>query len=195
MEMRLPNYTNILSRKQELHTVSSSVFPVSLKTLPCSLKTHLASPVDKRRTVDVMYLDFCKAFNTVIHNILNSKLERYEFDGWTVGWIRNWLDGCIQRVTVNGSVSIWKPATRSAPQGSVLGPELPNIFISDTGSGIAWYIQLLSKFEDGTKLSDAVDTLEGQDVIQKDPDRLKKQAHVNVLEFNKTKCKVALHLG
>lgn len=169
MEMRLLSYTNILSRKQELHTISSSVFPVSLKTLLCSLKTHLASPVDKGRTVDVMYLDFCKAFNTVIHNILNSKLERYEFDGWTVGWIRNWLDGCIQRATVNGSVSIWKPVTSSAPQGSVPGPELSNIFLSDTGSMIAWYIQLLSKFEDGTKLSDAVDTLEGQDAIQKDP--------------------------
>ena len=77
--------------------------------------------VNKGRATEVIYLDFCKAFDTVPHNILLSKLKRYEFGGWTVWWLRNWLESCSLTIAVNVLMSKWVDSGKWCPSGVCTG--------------------------------------------------------------------------
>ena len=146
---------------------------------------------DKDRAVDVLYLDFQKAFDKVPHGKLMSKVRALGIGGKVADWIGNWLSGRKQRVVVNGTASNWSAVTSGVPQGSVLGPLLFIIYINDIDIGL---LSKVSKFADDTKLGANVSSPEGVEQLQADLHKLGVWSEEWQMPFNLGKCKV-MHIG
>ena len=105
--------------------------------------------VDEGSPVDVIYLDFQKAFDKVPHQRLTLKLKAHGMGNSIINWIEHWLTDRRQRVVVDGEVSSWKSVLSGVPQGSVLGPILFLVYIDNLEEGVTGKIL---KFADDTKL-------------------------------------------
>ena len=85
-------------------------------------KENNSSPGDIKEQVDLIFLDFCKAFDKVPHRRLLNKLKHYGITGNLVKWIEQWLTKRNQQVTQENHVSSKLPVKSGVPQGTVLGP-------------------------------------------------------------------------
>jgi hypothetical protein len=146
---------------------------------------------DGTQALDLVYLDFQKAFDKVPHERLMAKIESHGIRGNYSRWIRNWLTGRSQRVAIDEKYSDWTNVTSGVPQGSVLGPLLFIIYINDLDHGI---ISKINKFADDTKLCHRAFTERDRITIQEDINRLLQWSETWQMSFNVEKCSV-MHVG
>ena len=142
--------------------------------------------------IDILVLDFSKAFDLVSHKKLLTKLDHYGVRGKTLNWLNGWISNRTQKVVIDGEFSPSIPVTSGVPQGTVLGPLMFLLYINDIGELIdnSTSIKL---FADDCLLFRPIQTDQDQVQLQSDLDKLRSWAKSWQMNFNPTKCE-CLHI-
>ena len=145
----------------------------------------LARGLDQRKQIDLLILDFSKAFDVVSHRLLLGKLEHYGVRGSTLGWVTDWLTDRTQRVVIDGECSDDAPVLSGVPQGTVLGPLMFIMYINDISAGTSCSIRL---FADDCLLYRVVDSTRDAALLQWDLKLMCRWADAWEMDFNPSKC-------
>jgi hypothetical protein len=149
----------------------------------------LTHNVSKKLPIDVLFLDFAKAFDKVPHKRLLHKLEMYGIEGNILSWINAFLSNRSQRVLLGDVVSDWENVTSGVPQGSVLGPTLFIIYINDLPEVVSPN-SICKMYADDTKILRVVKSDEEKFRLQVDLDMIVNWTKTWLMELNAKKCKV-----
>ena len=138
---------------------------------------------------DVVYIDFSKAFDTVVITKLLLKLECYGVTGLLLSWIKFFLSNRTQSVVLDHWSPLPSKILSGVPQGSVLGPVLFLIYINDIDSVCCGNTHLLL-FADDAKLYSSIDIDEVSVSLQRPLDNLCAWAKDWQITINISKCAV-----
>ena len=156
----------------------------------CSTQLLLAmndwtKTLDDGHSVDILYFDFAKAFDSVPHNRLISKLQGCGISGKLLAWVKNFLVGRKQKVVLNSHASDWSSVSSGVPQGSVLDPILFNIYVSDMPLIVN---SPIFQFADDVKMFRTIRTVDDFCQLQQDINLLFAWSKKWQLKFNISKC-------
>ena len=147
--------------------------------------------LERGENVDLVYLDFAKAFDKCDINLLLHKTKALGITGKVGRWIHSFLIQRKQNIIVNGTKSKDSNVLSGVPQGTVLGPLLFLIYIADIGEKFTSTIKV---YVDDTKLKKSIKTETDVEHLQEDLETLYTWAEENNMKFNGTKFQV-LRLG
>jgi ribonuclease P/MRP protein subunit RPP40 len=177
----------VLSSTQHGFTTGRSCLTNLLESLEMWTKA-----LDDGYGLDIVYLDYRKAFDSVPHKRLIEKLKTCGISGNLLRWIENFLTSRTMRVGIRGTFSQLINVLSGVPQGSVLGPVLFLLFVNDLPTWIK--DSIIKMFADDTKLWNRIGMESDSSTLQANINRLGDWSQKWLLTFNPAKCKV-MHVG
>ena len=153
---------------------------------------YVLKALENKFNIDVIYLDFAKAFDKVDHSLLLKKLKSFGITGKLHNWISNFLENRYQQVIVNGKLSRKERVISGVPQGTVLGPLLFLIYINDLEEEMKNCI--LRVFADDSKLVMKLKEQTDHQKLQEDLDNGMTWAEMNNMQLNQKKFQL-MHYG
>ena len=159
----------------------------SCETQLVTFVQELMNSIAKGGQVDVVVMDFAKAFDKVPYKRLVGKLHYYGIQGSILAWIEDFLTGRTQSVLVDGVTSNPVDVTSGVPQGSVLGPILFLCYINDLPDQVSSGCRL---FADDSILYREISTPDDSTQLQKDLDALAAWESKWGMAFHPDKCTV-----
>ena len=141
--------------------------------------------------VDILFLDYQKAFDTVPHQRLLKQIESFGISDKALKWIQSFLNNRRQRVRVNNETSEWKPVLSGIPQGSILGPILFTLYVNDIPDKLK---SIIAMYADDTKLLSTITSDNPKNDLSVDLETLEEWANMFQMKFHPDKCHV-MHIG
>ena len=148
-------------------------------------RNEILDAILKKKNIDVVYLDFSKAFDRVDHKVVLEKARKLGIQGKILKWLAQFLINRTQKTIVNGCESYSTRVLSGVPQGTVLGPLLFIIMLND----ITDYIKESSvySFADDTRILKTIESTLCSQKLQEDLERTYEFAQESKLQFNENK--------
>ncbi|CAC5377680.1 unnamed protein product [Mytilus coruscus] len=182
-------YSNLMQHFEDPNILNSRQHAFrrrhSCETQPINVIHDWATSIDNRKQTDIFILDFEKAFDTVPHELLKSKLHKYGVPKNILNWINAFLSTRSQCVIVNGTKSKTSTVLSGVPQGTVLVPILFLVHINDIAENVTSEIRL---FADDCVCYRKIKNEDDCAELQKDIDTLGNWATNWGMRFQPIKC-------